>query len=375
MTLISADHDPRWSRVTARDAAADGAFVYAVRSTGVYCRPSCPSRQAKPANVRFYDTPAEAEAEGYRPCLRCNPKGQSSADATTDLVAAACRLIEASDEMPRLEDLAARIGLSPHYFHRRFKAATGLTPRQWAAAHRAQRFRTALRHSDASVTGAIHEAGFGANSRFYEYSDKLLGMTPTAYRKGGKGMRIHFAVGQCSLGAILVAETARGICAITLGDDAQTLLHDLQDRFPGAELIGGDAEFETRVAAVVGFVEAPRIGLDLPLDMQGTAFQQRVWQALLRIPAGQTLSYSQLADAIGAPGAVRAVAGACAANKIAVAIPCHRVLRNDGALSGYRWGVDRKRALLAREADEGHPGTGGPKAAYPRNCPSRIEVG
>lgn len=347
---IPTQSDPRWQQVVTRDASADGAFVYAVRSTGVYCRPSCPSRRANPANVSFHDTPAQAEAAGFRPCLRCHPKGQSPAQATVALVAEACRLIETADDTPSLDQLAERIGLSPWHFHRQFRAVTGLTPRQWAAAHRAGKLRGELADTAASVTGAIYGAGFNSNSRFYEQADGRLGMTPSTWRKGGQDMDIRFAVAQCALGAILVAESVRGICAISLGDDPDPLVRELQDRFPRANLIGDDPDFDARVAQVIAFVEAPGIGLSLPLDIQGTAFQERVWQALRQIPAGQSASYADIASAIGAPRAVRAVAGACAANRIAVAIPCHRVLRTDGSLSGYRWGVARKRALLDSEA-------------------------
>ena len=342
--------DPRWQSVITRDATADGRFVYAVKTTGIYCRPFCPSRTAKPQNVRFYETPAEAEAAGFRPCQRCNPNGQSLTEANAALVTEACRLIEASDEMPKLDDLAAKIGMSPFYFHRQFKAITGLTPRQWAAAHRTRKLRAELTDEKRSVTGAIYGAGFNSNSRFYEQSNEVLGMTPTAFRNGGKDADIRFAVAQCSLGAILVAQSDKGVCAITLGDDPDDLVRDLQDRFPRANLIGGDTGFENLVARVVGFIEAPQIGLDLPLDIQGTAFQQRVWKALRQIPVGETATYTDIARRIGEPKAVRAVAQACGANKIAVAIPCHRVVRNDGALSGYRWGVERKRALLEKEA-------------------------
>lgn len=350
MDKIPTEEDPRWQSVVARDARADGRFVYAVRTTGVYCRPSCPSRTARPENVRFYDTPAEAAAAGFRPCRRCNPAGPSPAEANAALMAEACRLIEAADDMPRLDDIAVQIGLSPHYFHRQFKAATGLTPRQWAAAQRSRKVRVELADPATSVTGAIYGAGFNSNSRFYERSNAVLGMTPTDYRSGGRNAEIRFAIAESALGAILVAESDKGICAIALGDDPEVLVHELQDRFPRAHLIGGDSAFETRVAEVVGFVEAPGVGLNLPLDIQGTAFQERVWQALRQIPPGQTASYADIARRIGAPKAVRAVAQACGANRLAVAIPCHRVVRTDGALSGYRWGVERKRALLAREA-------------------------
>ncbi|WP_323718049.1 bifunctional DNA-binding transcriptional regulator/O6-methylguanine-DNA methyltransferase Ada [Paracoccus aminovorans] len=340
--------DPRWQAVLARDAAADGGFVYAVRSTGVYCRPSCPARRPRPENVRFFATPDQAEAAGFRPCRRCNPRGASTAEANAALVAAACRLIESAETPPSLDVLAEAAGLSPFHFHRQFKAITGLTPRAYASAHRAGKLRERLR-SGSSVTGAIYEAGFGANSRFYESADGILGMTPSAWRKGGAGEEIRFALGQCALGAILVAQSGRGICAIALGDDPQALLREFQDRFPQARLIGGDPEFEALVARVVGFVEAPGIGLDLPLDIRGTAFQQRVWQALRRIPPGTTATYAEIARRIDAPSATRAVAQACAANTLAVAIPCHRVIRSDGGLSGYRWGVARKQALQDRE--------------------------
>ena len=349
-TAIPTAEDPRWQSVLTRDAGADGSFVYAVRSTGVYCRPSCPSRTAKPQNVSFHASAAEAEAAGYRPCRRCHPRGQSPAEASAAIVAEACRLIEASDPAPRLDDLARRVGLSPHHFHRQFKAITGLTPREWGAAHRARKLRDGLNGTGGSVTEAIYDAGFNSSSTFYERSDAVLGMTPSAYRRGGQDTEIRFALGQCALGAILVAQGARGICAISLGDDPEALLRELQDRFPQARLIGNDAEFEALVARVIGFVEAPGIGLDLPLDIRGTAFQERVWQALRQIPVGETASYAEIARRIGRPGSARAVAQACAANRLAVAIPCHRVVRDDGALSGYRWGVARKRALLEREA-------------------------
>jgi AraC family transcriptional regulator of adaptative response/methylated-DNA-[protein]-cysteine methyltransferase len=344
------EQDPRWQSVIHRDASADGTFVYAVKTTGIYCRPSCPSRGAKPQNVSFYATGKDAEAAGYRACQRCSPDAASVAERNAAVVAQACRLIEAADELPKLDELAASVGMSSFYFHRQFKAITGLTPKAYGVAHRASRMRNELADAGQSVTQAIYSAGFSSNSRFYETSNEVLGMTPTAYKNGGKDADIMFAIGQCSLGAILVARSDKGICAIMLDDDPNALAHELQDRFPKANLIGGDATFEELVAKVVGFVEAPQIGLDLPLDMRGTAFQQRVWQALRDIPAGKTVSYTDIAQAIGEPKAVRAVAQACGANKIAVAIPCHRVVRNDGALSGYRWGVERKRALLDRES-------------------------
>src|ERR671922_248272 len=342
--------DPRWASVVARDPGADGTFYYSVKTTGVYCHPSCAARRARPENVRFHTTREEAEKAGLRPCKRCKPNQPSLVKQYPAKVTKACRLIEDSEKAPSLEELANHAGMSTYHFHRVFKTITGLTPREYAVAHRAKRVRNELGRSG-TVTEAIYDAGYSSNGRFYETSNEVLGMTPSNYRAGGASTEIRFAVGECPLGSILVAQSERGVCAILLGDDPGKLVRDLQDRFPRANLIGGDAEFERLVSKVVGFIEAPALGLDLPLDIRGTAFQQRVWQALREIPAGSTASYADIADRIGAPNSVRAVAQACAANALAVAIPCHRVVRNDGALSGYRWGVDRKRALLKREAN------------------------
>ena len=341
--------DPRWASVVARSTAADGAFYYSCRTTGVYCRPSCAARRPRPENVRFHSTREEAEAAGFRPCKRCKPDQPALVDQHAAKVTLACRLIETSPSVPSLEDLASQAGLSVFHFHRVFKAITGLTPRAYAVAQRGKRVRRELARTG-SVTRAIYESGYGSNGQFYGEAQQVLGMAPTTYRAGGVNTEIRFAIGECSLGSILVAASEVGVCAIFLGDDPDALARDLQDRFPKATLVGGDAEFEAVVARVVGFVEAPALGLDLPLDVQGTAFQQRVWQALREIPAGSTASYTEIAGRIGAPKSVRAVAGACAANPVAVAIPCHRVVRTDGDLSGYRWGVERKRALLQREA-------------------------
>ncbi|HSC81106.1 MAG TPA: bifunctional DNA-binding transcriptional regulator/O6-methylguanine-DNA methyltransferase Ada [Chitinolyticbacter sp.] len=343
---LAIERDPRWAAVLARDAQYDGCFVYAVRSTGVYCKPSCKARTPRPENVSFHTDAAAAEAAGYRACKRCRPN--ESRPRHADAVTAACRLIEAAETPPSLAALAQAVGLSPHHLHRVFKAVTGVTPRDYATALRADRVRTRLA-AGAAVTDAVFAAGYNAGSRFYDEAGQVLGMQPSAYRRGGVGSTIRFAVAQCSLGALLVAQSERGLCAISLGDDAAALVRELQDRFARAELVGGDAQFEQVVAQVVGFVETPRLGLALPLDIRGTAFQQRVWQALREIAPGQTASYSDIAERIGAPRAVRAVAGACAANTLAVAIPCHRVVRLDGDLSGYRWGIARKRALLERE--------------------------
>ena len=342
-------NDPRWASVVARDPAADGKFVYSVKTTGVYCRPSCAARTARPENVQFHATCADAASAGFRPCKRCKPEQPSLAEQHLATVAAICKFIEEAETVPGLKELAERAGLSAYHFHRVFKAATGVTPKAYAAAHRARRVRSELDRS-ATVTDAIYGAGYNSGGRFYEKSNAVLGMTPSNYRAGGASTEIRFAVGECSLGSILVAATERGVCAIFLGDEPDALVRDLQDRFPRADLIGGDKTFEEIIAKVVGFVEAPGLGLDLPLDVRGTAFQQRVWQALAEIPAGVTVSYTEVARRLGSPKAVRAVAHACAANAIAVAIPCHRVVRNDGGLAGYRWGVERKRALLEKES-------------------------
>ncbi|HUZ72476.1 MAG TPA: bifunctional DNA-binding transcriptional regulator/O6-methylguanine-DNA methyltransferase Ada [Stellaceae bacterium] len=341
--------DERWQAVMRRDRSADGHFYYSVATTGVYCRPSCAARRPLRANVRFHRDPEAAERAGFRPCQRCRPNGPGLERAHAAAVARACRLIATAEELPSLAALAEAAGLSRFHFHRVFKAMTGVTPRQYASQHRAQRVRAGLR-GGGTVTAAIYDAGFNSNGRFYAAASDMLGMTPRRYRAGGPGAAIRFAVGQCSLGAILVAATEKGVAAILLGDDPAKLVEELQDRFPKADLVGGDRAFERLVATVVGFVETPAAGLDLPLDVRGTAFQQQVWQALRRIPAGATATYGEIARRIDRPEAVRAVGQACAANPLAVAIPCHRVVRHDGGLSGYRWGIERKRELLRREA-------------------------
>jgi AraC family transcriptional regulator, regulatory protein of adaptative response / methylated-DNA-[protein]-cysteine methyltransferase len=338
----------RWNAVIQRDPKADGKFYYSVKTTGVYCRPSCAARLALRKNVVFHDSCKAAERAGFRACKRCQPNGRPLAEEYAVKVAATCRAIETAEEMPGLDALAKAVAMSKFHFHRVFTKITGLTPKAYAKAHRAERMRKELPKRN-TVTEAIYRAGFNSNGRFYVESSQMLGMTPKSFQRGGAGETIRFAIGECSLGSILVAASAKGICAISLGDEPAKLLKDLQDSFSKAQLIGGDKQFEQIVAKVVGFVEAPRVGLDLPLDVRGTAFQRRVWKALREIPAGTTASYTDIAKRIGSPSAVRAVAGACASNTIAVAIPCHRVLRNDGNLSSYRWGVERKRALLTLE--------------------------
>jgi len=298
--------------------------------------------------VAFHLTCADAQTAGCRPCKRCRPNELGLEARRAAAVAKACALIDAAEEMPKLEALADAAGLSPFHFHRVFKSVTGLTPKAYADGRRAQRVRTELARSE-TVTEAIYGAGFNSNGRFYAESNKRLGMKPTEFKAGGAGATIRFAVGECSLGSILVAASGLGICSIAIGNDPDTLVRELQDRFPNAELIGADKRFERMVARVVAFVENPSAGLELPLHVQGTAFQQRVWKALCDIPCGATSTYSEIAQKLGHPNATRAVAGACAANTLAVAIPCHRVVRTNGSLSGYRWGVERKEKLLHLE--------------------------
>ncbi len=341
--------EARWAAVSGRDRAADGAFVYGVLTTGIYCRPGCASRAPRRANVRFFGTPDEAEAAGLRPCKRCAPRAPRADSAEAAAVARAVALIEAADEPPTLRELAAAAGMSPFHFHRRFKAAMGVTPAAYARARRGDRLRGELAAAP-SVSAALYEAGFGSSGRLYAESAATLGMTPSAYRAGAPGEQISYATAPTSLGWVLVAATERGICAIELGDAADGLADSLRARFPHARLTPDDPAFAAWVRAAVELVEAPRRGLDLPLDLRGTAFQRRVWAALRAIPPGETASYAEVAARIGQPGAARAVAQACAANPVAVAVPCHRVVRGDGAPGGYRWGAARKGALLAREA-------------------------
>lgn len=342
------DDASRWRAVRQRDPAADDAFYYSVRTTGVYCRPSCPARLANRSNVRFHRTRREAERAGFRPCQRCRPDETPLIDRRRAAVAHACRLIDGAVDVPSLPVLAAAVDLSPYHFHRVFKMVTGVTPKAYAAARRVQRVRGELANGK-SVTEALYGAGFNSSGHFYESASRELGMSPTTFRKGGPGIRIRFAVRESSLGHVLVAATEKGICAIFLGDNSDALVRELHDRFPRARIHPAPREFADWVARVVRLVENPGAEPDLPLDVRGTAFQVRIWQELRRIPAGETVSYTELARRIGRPTAARAVASACAANPVAVAVPCHRVVRTDASLSGYRWGVKRKAELLRRE--------------------------
>lgn len=348
-TEVYASDDARWTAIQSRDAAADGTFLYSVATTGVYCRPSCASRQPKRENVAYHARSADAEAAGFRACKRCQPDAPAAERGHVSKITAACRTIESSDTAPLLADLARDAGLSPFHFHRIFKAITGVTPKAYSVAHRRARVRAALQ-TTANVTDALYDAGYTSSGRFYADASKALGMKPSAFRAGGAHTALKFVLGQCSLGAVLVAATDKGVAAVLLGDHPGALLRDLQIRFPRADLTPGDKAFDALAARVVACVEHPEAAQSLPLDVRGTLFQEKVWRALQAVPPGKTASYSEIAVAIGLPKAARAVALACAANPLAVVVPCHRVVRTDGALSGYRWGIARKKALLEREA-------------------------
>jgi AraC family transcriptional regulator of adaptative response/methylated-DNA-[protein]-cysteine methyltransferase len=352
--------EARWTAVAARDMAADGAFVFGVATTGIYCRPSCPARRPLRRNVRFFDTSDEAERAGLRACQRCDPTGQGLRARSTQVVVNACRILDAGDPAPPLDELARQVGVSPSHLHRLFRAATGITPKAYAMARRAERTRHRL-ESGSSVTDAVYDAGFASTGPFYAEARGRLGMKPSTFRAGGQGERVRLAVSSSSLGSVLVAATDRGICAIELGDDPERLVRTVGERFPHAELVDDDPGLVELVAAVVLLVEDPAAGADLPLDIRGTAFQERVWRTLRSIEPGSTITYAELAERVGSPSGARAVAAACAANQLAVAVPCHRVVRTDGQLAGYRWGVERKAALLRLEArrtrsrDRGEP--------------------
>lgn len=342
--------EERWDAVLARDRNADGHFVYAVRTTGVYCRPSSSARLPKRVNVEFFDTASAAEAAGYRASRRVASDRTAAAERRADLVTRACRLIEASERPPTLARLGAWAGMSPFHFQRVFKAEVGVSPKAYAQASRARKLRSELRDCAASTTQAIFGAGFGSSGHFYATADRRLGMRAGAFRNGGAGTSILFATGTCSLGPLLVARSELGICAILLGNDPDGLLEDLRAQFPKAILVRGDRDYERQVQRVIRFVDEPAVGLDLPLDVRGTAFQERVWKAFREIPAGTTVTYADIARRMGRPGAAHAVAQAGAANPLAVVIPCHRVVRTDGEVSGCRWGAERSRRMLRREA-------------------------
>ena len=344
------DQDKCWEALCAHDASQDGQWVYSTKTTGVYCRPGCASRQPLRKNVAFYRTNAEAEAAGFRPCKRCRPNEGSPAARHIAAVERACALIRARDSLPNLDELAAAAGISRYHFHRVFKQITGATPREWGKAHRLDRFAARLDAGD-NVAEAVYAAGFGSGSRAYEAAPSGLGMTPAARRHGGRGETIRFTTVKTALGWALVAATERGICMTALGDDKAPLEADLRRRFPAALIWPADDRLARWAERIVRFVTAPGEQPDLPLDIRGTAFQARVWRALQKVPPGRTATYTEIAAALGQPKAVRAVAAACAANKLALLVPCHRIVRRDGDLADYRWGVERKRALLAAEHD------------------------
>jgi len=342
------DDQGRWDALVRRDRLALGSFVYAVVTTGVYCLPCCPSRLPRKENVRFFPSCEEAERAGFRPCRRCNPSSTRERDPRVDSIVAACRALAETDRMPSLQEVADAAGLSRYHFHRMFKKVVGITPGQFARQKRMQRLRMKL-GENGTITDAVYEAGFSSGSRFYENSSQNLGMKPAQYRKGGEAVRIVFAVASCYLGWVLVAATDRGVCEIDIGDDPDVLRKLLLQRFSKAECVENEPGFRETVHRVLSLLDSPGKELGLPLDIQGTAFQRRVWAALREIPPGSTVSYTELASRIGRPEAVRAVASAVAANRIAVAVPCHRVIRRDGSLAGYRWGCERKRMLLEHE--------------------------
>jgi AraC family transcriptional regulator of adaptative response/methylated-DNA-[protein]-cysteine methyltransferase len=340
--------DERWAALLARNPAPKGTFLYGVRTTGIFCRPDCRSRLPKRANVLFFDSAAEALAAGFRPCKRCQPDGNSYDCEIDGKINRACRLLENQENAVSLASVAKAVGMSPFHFHRLFKARLGLTPKQYQTTHRTNRFKTELRRQ-ASVSGALYEAGLGSASRAYDQVTRTLGMKPRQYQRGGEGIEIAFGLTRTQLGWVLVAMTGKGVCAVELGENERALRTRLSATFPAATLREDTDALAGHLGKVAEYLAAPARGLSLPLDVRGTAFQRRVWEALKDIPAGKTASYGELAKRIGAGSAVRAVAGACAANRIALAIPCHRAVRADGGLGGYRWGLERKRALLAAE--------------------------
>lgn len=342
----------RWQALCHRDKSADGYFYYGVTTTGVYCRPGCSSRLPKRSNVRFFASCDDAEKAGFRSCKRCNPGADSSESEVEHKIIQACRRIEESESHIKLDELAAGVGLSPHHFHRLFKKMVGVTPKQYSANHTSKRFRESLQTSP-SVTDAIYSAGYSSSSSAYDKKQDRLAMQPKTYRNGGQGITIIYSIAECFLGWLIVAATDRGICAIEFADEPESLPAMVQKRFPKAHLEKADSGFETRIQEVVEYINTPGKGFNLPLDIQGTAFQQQVWNVLRQIQAGETLSYTDVAERIERPSAVRAVASAVASNKLGVVIPCHRVISKGGKVSGYRWGVERKKRLLEAEKATG----------------------
>lgn len=346
---VGNDADSLWQAVVAKDKRFDGQFVFAVSSTGIYCRPSCPARRARRDRVTFFSLPEAAEHAGFRECRRCHPRNLSALDPQVELVQRACRLIESEDEEKLgLDALSKQLGLSSFHLQRTFKSVMGVTPKQYSEACRARRFRTSVQRGE-SITAAMYDAGYGSSSRLYERAESELGMTPATYGRGGRAMKINYTVASSPLGQLLVAATTKGICMVSLGDKDIELEANLHREFAAAEIARDDAKLRAAVAEIVKHLEAKQPRIELPLDIRATAFQRQVWEALQAIPLGETRSYSEVAKEIGRPSAVRAVARACATNPVALVIPCHRVIREDKSLGGYRWGLERKKALLASE--------------------------
>lgn len=341
-------HETQWQQIMARDARQDGRFVFAVRTTGIYCRPSCPSRRPRRDSVEFFPDPQQAERAGYRACLRCKPT-EISAQARS--VTRARQLLDEAEGVLTLAELSKRVGVSPFHLQRLFKRATGLSPREYQSARRMQQVKSGLRKGD-DVTTAIYDAGFGSPSRLYEKASQQLGMTPGTYRRRGAGLAIQFAIVASPLGRLLVAATPRGLCAVRFGENATEMERELREEFRAAEIHRDDAALQPYLQPLVASLRGERTAIDVPLDVRATAFQKKVWDALRQIPSGQTRSYTEIARAIGDAKAVRAVARACASNPVAVVVPCHRVVRSDGELAGYRWGIERKKKLLEHERQE-----------------------
>ncbi len=343
------EHEELWQAVLTRDSHSDGKFVVAVKSTGIYCRPSCPARRPRRDRVAFFPFPEAAEQAGFRACLRCHPKQVRVVDPQVEMVQRACRSIEAQDEHTlTLAELSREVRVSPFHLQRVFKSVMGISPRQYADACRMRRFKNRVRESG-SVTGALYDAGFGSSSRLYSRVSTALGMTPATYGRGGRGAVINFTTVKCPLGILLVAGTGRGVCAVKLSDSEAQLEADLHSEYPEAQIHRNDANLRGPVKELLDYLDGKQPSLDLPLDIQATAFQWQVWENLRAIPYGQTRSYGQVAESIGRPSAVRAVARACATNPVALLIPCHRVIREDQSLGGYRWGLERKEKILEKE--------------------------
>ncbi len=341
------DNELFWNAIRNRDARFNGAFVFGVKTTGVFCKPSCTARPAKRENIVFFDGFRDAEREGFRSCLRCKPKLENAIDPQIEMVIHACNLIESDDQMS-LEDLSRELGLSPAHFQRTFTEIVGVSPKKYAEVKRFERFKDEIRGGSDVVT-AMYEAGYGSSSRLYEKASANLGMTPAIYKKGGKGMKINYIITDCELGKLLVARTPRGICSVTFGDSNEKLAAGLRTEYPNADIVSDDHDLRKATDAILQYLEGKNKRLVLPLDLQATAFQMQVWDFLRKIPYGETRSYSEVAEQLGDKKKVRAVAQACAKNRVAMVIPCHRVVAANGGLSGYRWGVERKKRLLEKE--------------------------